>query len=207
MRFSYGCVAALAAFIVPIAFAAPTPAEPHLLKIRNPEARDVKPDSYIIVYKPTVNATGIAAHESSIERFITKRGKSYKGVAAKYAIGSFKGYNIEADSATIAEIATSDEVRILIIFLRKFRRHITNDWQVAYIEKDGIMRANALTSQTGAPYGLGRISHRAKGSTTYIYDTTAGSGSRVYVVDTGIYTGHSVCLIVRYVFGFILTYQ
>jgi len=56
------------------------------------------------------------------------------------------------------------------------------------------MYALALTIQTGAPWGLGRISHRAPGFTSYIYDTTGGSGTRVYVVDTGIYTSHSVSL-------------
>lgn len=54
------------------------------------------------------------------------------------------------------------------------------------------MRATAVTTQSGAPWGLGRISHKAPGSTSYIYDTSAGSGSRVYVVDTGIYLEHSV---------------
>ena len=63
--------------------------------------------------------------------------------------------------------------------------------QVAYIEKDGIMHASALTTQTGATYGLGRISHKNQDSTSYIYDSTAGSGTTVYVVDTGIYTAHS----------------
>jgi oryzin len=64
-------------------------------------------------------------------------------------------------------------------------------FQVAYIEKDTKVYASALTSQSGAPYGLGRISHRNQDSTTYIYDSSAGSGITVYVVDTGIYTGHS----------------
>ena len=63
--------------------------------------------------------------------------------------------------------------------------------QVAYIEKDAKVYANALTSQTGATYGLGRISHRNQDSTTYVYDSSAGSGTTVYVVDTGIYTAHS----------------
>jgi subtilisin family serine protease len=84
--------------------------------------------------------------------------------------------------------------------------------QVAYIEKDTVVYAldmptadvmargeeeravlaeKALTTQTGAPWGLGRISHRAKGSTSYIYDTTAGAGVTVYVVDTGVYTSHT----------------
>lgn len=53
------------------------------------------------------------------------------------------------------------------------------------------MYASALTTQSNAPYGLGRISHRNPGSTQYIYDTSAGSGVTVFVVDTGIYTGHS----------------
>lgn len=82
-----------------------------------------------------------------------------------------KGYQVTADLAAINEIAASPEV--------------------AYVEKDGIVTASALTSQTGAPYGLGRISHRNQDSTTYIYDSTAGSGVTVYVVDTGIYTAHS----------------
>lgn len=54
------------------------------------------------------------------------------------------------------------------------------------------MSALALTSQTGATYGLGRISHRAPSTTSYIYDSTAGAGTRVYVVDTGILTTHTV---------------
>jgi oryzin len=48
-----------------------------------------------------------------------------------------------------------------------------------------------LTTQTGATWGLGRISHRAQDTTTYIYDSTAGSGVTVYVVDTGVYAAHS----------------
>jgi subtilisin family serine protease len=46
-------------------------------------------------------------------------------------------------------------------------------------------------SQTNAPWGLGRISHRAKGSTTYVYDDSAGTGTCSYIIDTGIYTAHA----------------
>ena len=52
------------------------------------------------------------------------------------------------------------------------------------------MYASALTTQSGSTWGLGRISHRNTGATSYIYDSTAGSGSTVYVVDTGIYIEH-----------------
>lgn len=52
------------------------------------------------------------------------------------------------------------------------------------------MRVNTLTTETAAPYGLDRISHKVKGSTSYIYDSTAGAGVTLYVVDTGILITH-----------------
>lgn len=55
------------------------------------------------------------------------------------------------------------------------------------------MNINAYTTQKGAPWGLGRISHRAKGSTDYVYDTSAGEGTCVYVIDTGVEDTHPVC--------------
>ncbi|KAB8737529.1 hypothetical protein FH972_026488 [Carpinus fangiana] len=87
-----------------------------------------------------------------------------------YNMEGFKGYAITAEDALINSIKDLAEVD--------------------YIEPDTIVRTKALTSQTGAPWGLGRISHRAKGSTTYIYDNTAGAGTYSYIIDTGIYTSH-----------------
>ena len=52
---------ALAAAIAPV-FGAPAPA--HHLKIRNPMAADVVPDSYIVVYNSDVDSTMIASHVS-----------------------------------------------------------------------------------------------------------------------------------------------
>lgn len=50
----------------------------------------------------------------------------------------------------------------------------------------------ALTSATAASWGLGRISHKARTLTPYVYDTSAGTGVCAYVIDTGILTTHSV---------------
>lgn len=50
----------------------------------------------------------------------------------------------------------------------------------------------ALTSTSAASWGLGRISHKALSTSTYVYDTAgAGSGVCAYVIDTGILTTHS----------------
>nr|ACV71862.1 subtilisin-like protease Pr1A [Metarhizium lepidiotae] len=61
---------------------------------------------------------------------------------------------------------------------------------VDFIEKDAVMRISGITEQSGAPWGLGRISHRAKGSTTYRYDNSAGEGTCVYIIDTGVEVSH-----------------
>ncbi|KAI0764380.1 peptidase S8/S53 domain-containing protein [Trametes elegans] len=74
--------------------------------------------------------------------------------------------------------------------------------EVDYVEKDQIVRtleverleAEKHTTQKGAPWGLARISHRAKLTfgtfTKYEYDTDGGEGVDVYVIDTGINVNH-----------------
>lgn len=57
--------------------------------------------------------------------------------------------------------------------------------------EDGKIAERALTTQTGATWGLGTISHRTSGSTSYIYDTTAGADTYAYIVDSGVLTTHT----------------
>ncbi|TVY55123.1 Subtilisin-like protease 2, partial [Lachnellula cervina] len=160
-------LAALAA-VITSCFAAPAP-HAGLLKIRNIDATDVVPDSYIVVYKNDIDAATIESHEKSITSMLLRR--DTHGIGATYTMDLLKGYQINADSATIAEIAAKPEVD--------------------YVEKDRKVYANALTTQWGAPYGISRISHKEKGTTSYVYDTSAGNGATVYVVDSGVYAEHS----------------
>ncbi|KAH8878761.1 serine protease [Thozetella sp. PMI_491] len=67
---------------------------------------------------------------------------------------------------------------------------VTNHPSVEYVENDVIVRAQSYVTQPDAPWGLARISHRARGATSYTYDNSAGAGTCVYVVDSGIYTDH-----------------
>jgi oryzin len=49
----------------------------------------------------------------------------------------------------------------------------------------------AFASQSGAPWGLARISHRARGANNYVYDPSAGRGTYAYIIDTGLNAGHT----------------
>ncbi|KAJ3480012.1 hypothetical protein NLI96_g8665 [Meripilus lineatus] len=68
---------------------------------------------------------------------------------------------------------------------------------VESISEDGIMTIQA--TQKDAPWGLARISRDKKLANqdpnalnfTYKYPTNAGSGVDIYIIDTGIFTGHS----------------
>ncbi|KAF2491457.1 subtilisin-like serine protease-like protein PR1A [Lophium mytilinum] len=87
-----------------------------------------------------------------------------------YSFGNYKGFAGTLNDALVNVIAALPDVE--------------------YVEKDAIVKHQTYVSQTGAPWGLGRISHVAKGSTTYVYDNSAGTGTCAYVIDTGIYVSH-----------------
>jgi len=66
--------------------------------------------------------------------------------------------------------------------------------EVAYVERDQIVRTQDVETQRTAPWGLARVSHRQKLSfgtfNKYLYDTDGGEGVDVYVIDTGINLDH-----------------
>ncbi len=89
-----------------------------------------------------------------------------------YTAAGFTGFASKLDKATLEAVQ--------------------NHPDVDYVEQDGIARINAFTTQSGATWGISRVSHKSKGATTYSYDDTAGAGTCAYIIDTGIYTAHAV---------------
>ncbi|KAI1807198.1 oryzin precursor [Daldinia bambusicola] len=119
---------------------------------------EVIPGKWIAVLKP-YNTTG--------QLFSTMTGV-LGGVAPvhSYDMGSFQGYSFAASDDVINSVANIDEV--------------------AYVTPDVKVSIASTTTQTSAPWNLARISHRAPGATTYVYDDSAGAGTFAYILDTGI---------------------
>ncbi|GIK03186.1 basic amino-acid permease [Aspergillus viridinutans] len=136
------------------------------------------PGKYIVTFKPGTDAATIESHtlwatdlhKRNLERRDATSGDTPVGIEKNYKIKDFAAYAGSFDDATIEEIRKSADV--------------------AHVEEDQIWYIDALTTQKGAPWGLGSISHKGQASTDYIYDTSAGAGTYAYVVDTGINVNH-----------------
>ncbi|KAH7015500.1 peptidase S8/S53 domain-containing protein [Ilyonectria destructans] len=149
-----------------------------------PTKRDdaVVPGKYIVTLKPDAGVE-VESHLNWVadvhRRSLSKRDTA--GVENTFNISTWNAYSGEFDKATLEEIKASPDV--------------------AFVEPDYInylfdaepteLDERALTTQSSSTWGLGTISHRTSGSTSYIYDTSAGSGSYAYVVDSGILIAHS----------------
>ncbi|EEP78923.1 hypothetical protein UREG_03769 [Uncinocarpus reesii 1704] len=149
------------------------------------------PDSYIIVFNNDVSPASVAAHHTWVQdlhttvmakRSLTKRNQFpfkndvFDGLKHTFDIaGSLLGYSGQFDEEVIEQV----------------RRHP----DVKYIEKDSEVHAlETPQTQTNAPWGLARISHRDSLSfgtfNKYLYAATGGEGVDVYVIDTGTNTEH-----------------
>lgn len=129
---------------------------------------------------------------------LLSRGEGADVVPNKYIV-KFKdsGASASVDSVLSAISASADHVFEHVF--KGFAGELTpealeslrNHPDVDYIEPDTIVTVDGFVSQENATWGLGRISHRAHdGSTTYVYDESAGAGTCAYVIDTGIDVNH-----------------
>ncbi|ORY72133.1 peptidase S8/S53 domain-containing protein [Pseudomassariella vexata] len=164
--------------LLPAALTAPT-AAPAAAQ----QKREVIPGKYLVTLKTGATVSDVESHLTWVSdvhrRSLSKRDTA--GVEKTYNISSWSAYAGEFDDETIAEIKNSPEVA-----------EVEED-QVWYLwdAVEDKVSDRALTTQSGAPWGLGTISHRTSGSTSYVYDTSAGAGTYGYVVDSGIQVAHS----------------
>ncbi|KAM0429807.1 hypothetical protein ACHAPT_006413 [Fusarium lateritium] len=161
--------------LLPAALAAPVDAPV--------KRQDAAPNKYIVTLKSDAPDSKIEAHLDWVgdvhRRSLSKRDTA--GVEETYNISNWNAYAGEFDDETIDKIKNSPEVDF-----------VEPDYDVYLWDAEpSELSDRALTTQSGATWGLGTISHRTSGSTSYIYDTSAGAGSYAYVVDSGVQVGHS----------------
>ncbi|ODV84510.1 hypothetical protein CANARDRAFT_176748 [[Candida] arabinofermentans NRRL YB-2248] len=150
------------------------------------------PHSYIIVLKSDISSEQIDLHKQWVDQihsetiqnlnddhpfveFIKTSSSDDHGFTGSFSISNlFNGYTGYFPSEVIDLIRLHPDV--------------------AFVEHDSRVFAIESETQTGAPWGLSRISHRDRLSlgnfNQYIYDDVAGEGVTAYVIDTGINVDH-----------------
>ncbi|KAJ0142141.1 hypothetical protein HZ326_15042 [Fusarium oxysporum f. sp. albedinis] len=147
--------------------------------LKNPDALNVIPNRYIVVYNDTFDDDTISAKEASFAAAIKKRnlnkrssiGKAMSTSIQSFRMNKWRAMSLDADDLMVQDLWNSDEV--------------------AYIEADTKVQLNAAIAQVNAPPGLDRLSHAKVNQDTYVFDDSAGEGITAYVVDTGIKIDHS----------------
>lgn len=126
------------------------------------------PDQYIVVLQKNLTVEHRDAH---IARVLSENPVK---LAHRYHINTFIGYSaVMSKEALEAELAHPN---------------------VLYIEQDQVVTSNAdaTITQTGATWGIGRVSRRSVSTgAPYLYWESAGRGVDVYIIDTGIYVAHN----------------
>lgn len=132
-------------------------------------------DKYIVTFKKDSNFRSAVRSVELLLRSATRYSTdAYAGIKDHFDLGSgLHGFIGHLDEGMLAALGEHEDVE--------------------HVEKDQLVFATDV--ENGAPWGLSRISHRARplGSeqTTYYYDGAAGSGVVAYVIDTGVNIGHS----------------
>ncbi|KAG5929952.1 hypothetical protein E4U42_003687 [Claviceps africana] len=118
-------------------------------------------------------------------------------VAGKYIVKMKSEMSIQAMNAAISSIKAHADHTYSQSFngfaaslspdqLQKLRQ----DPDVDFIEQDSVVTISTTASQSGADWGLARISNRKAGGTVYTYDRSAGDGTCAFVIDTGVEASH-----------------
>lgn len=108
---------------------------------------------------------------------------------ATYSVGGVKGFSFDGDDAVLDILESLGAIKSVEPEVKMWA-----SVPLSYLNRGadiGPFANGSLVSQNSSTWGLGRISHREKGTKDYLYDSSAGEDTYIYVIDTGIYTEHS----------------
>ncbi|KAI0876946.1 subtilase [Hypoxylon argillaceum] len=147
--------------------------------VSNPDAKNIVPNSYIVVYNGTFTSDDIDTQEASIRTTIQKRNLSKRGTSGRLLSTRVRSFSM-ANGWRATAMESDDD----------FAAQINEMDMVSYVEANQYVQVSSLVAQANAPPGLVRLSHADVGAGSYVFDDSAGEGITAYVVDTGILTTH-----------------
>ncbi|KAL9111848.1 MAG: hypothetical protein Q9227_003698 [Pyrenula ochraceoflavens] len=159
------CTALLSSAIISLVQGAPNPG--------SPPAFSNGTGKYIVQLKADLNASQVESHALWVSDIhLQSLGPSTNsdlpnpvGVVQTYGFDGFSAYSGSFHESVVAQIKASNDVAIV-----EPDGPIHLHWDKAPLNERG------LQGQGGAPWGLGRLSHRYTNDTTYFYDSSAGQG-------------------------------
>ncbi|KAG8772960.1 subtilisin-like serine protease [Serendipita sp. 397] len=172
--------------LLPLTFGAPLPAPVYLAPIKRSEAinaRAVADNAYIIAIKD--NTVDPANRGAWVNKIMTNA-----------------GVTLSDDETNSLRLGWNETIMngIAGTFSAKALNVIRSQSEVAYVEPDYEMRISETVQQDNAPWGISRLSTgpvSLQGQDPlglqfpYFSDSTAGAGTDVYILDTGIRTTHT----------------
>ncbi|KAH6910918.1 serine protease [Coprinopsis sp. MPI-PUGE-AT-0042] len=141
-----------------------------------------------------------AAPQGSVENTI----KTFSGPKTGGYIVKLKSGARKISASTLEVPSGAKDLGIINGFSGEFdeetAKALVNHEDVEYVEEDGLAHGTATVTQFNAPWGLRRVAQAAGLGPNpdvnslgyqFPYDSTAGFGVDVYVLDSGIYTDHA----------------
>ncbi|CAI6331905.1 unnamed protein product [Periconia digitata] len=144
----------------------------------DPVSTQTIPGKWIVQLKPEADVATVASHMINV-REIHRRNLARSeihtlsaGIEREFGFGMFKGYAGAFDDATVDELRNMPEVMT-----------VEEDYEMTLYGE--------FVTQTDSTWGLASISSRTGNATSYVYDSSAGTGTFNYVVDTGVRLTHN----------------
>lgn len=162
-------------------------------------------NKWIITLKDTADTTAHFTWLSGLHSRVRARSElgdlsAFSSSQFNYDFGSWRGYAGEFDATSLDEIKARDDVedvepdQIWTIFSVYPRQNTSDPTNPSPYQNSTSPDTNSTTAslitQQSSTWGLSSISHRKPNQSGYAYDSSAGSGTYAYIVDTGINTAH-----------------
>jgi subtilisin family serine protease len=163
----------LIALLVAVAFADIAP-------LLHADSKNIVEGSYIIVLHENVTVLQRDSHVLKIKDLIFSS-KDGSEVASTFNIGTVIGYSAKFSPELLAYVRKLSDVKYVEV-----DQVVSLNYQVDNVAP------NAIVTQTGATWGINRISTRALNlNGNYAYNALGGEGVDAFIIDTGIYVEHS----------------